>query len=195
MTTTPRSILLWQRLHWAFFVNTQGLFIALSRFEQALNDGELDTARTELLSASVIMRASGASMKLAGSFQEKEYEQTVRPTMMQPSVSVDNFSGLLSWDHASLIQLWRRLGKQFADLPEPLHDAHDKFVAAYSALATSHSAVCAKFGGETNGSIRFDGKPAVDVLKKFDRSRRGLIDPSGRTAERTVRGCPMKLEP
>lgn len=191
MSVASRSMMLWQRLHWAFFVNTQGLFVCLSRFEQALTEENYDKASAELHSAAVIMRASGASMKLAGSFNAQEYESTVRPSMMKPSVGIDDFSGLLSWDHACLIQLWRRLSKLFADLPDALHEAHDEFIDAYSLLATSHGAVCAKFGGETDGSIRFDGKPAVEVLKNFDRSRRGMLDPSGRAAGR---GCPMDLK-
>lgn len=187
MSSTPSAIVLWQRLHWSFFVNTQGLLVALHRFERALDDADIDAAKTELYSAAEMMRASGASMRLAGSFGRNAYQTQVRPTMMPPSVGVDDFSGLMSWDHATLIKLWKRLRPVFADLPEALHDAHADFVSAYKTLASSHSAVCSRFGGELSGSIRNGKKPALAVLERFYVSRRRMIDPAGRVP----RGCPL----
>lgn len=184
-------IAIWRRLHWAFFVNTQGLFIALSRFEIALSREHLKTAKIELLSAATLMRAAGASMQLAGSFSHEQYAQDVRPSMMPPAMPNDNFSGLMSWDHASLIQLWRRLSPLFADLPETLEDAHAEFVKSYKVLAKSHAAVCAKFGGDTEGSIRYANKPAVGQLNAFAVKRREMLDPNKRTMRQ---GCPLELE-
>ena len=173
----PTATTLWKRMHWSFFVNTQGLLIALHRFEHALAGGDIPMARTELRAAADMMRASGASMRLAGSFNRSDYEREVRPSMMPPSVGTDDFSGLMSWDHASLIRLWKRLSPLFGSLPESLHGAHVDFVDAYSALASSHRLVCARFGGEQDGSIRYNGKPALEMLERFERSRSGLIDP------------------
>ena len=175
--TQPTATTLWKRLHWAFFVNTQGLLIALRRFERALADDDLSMARTELHAAADMMRASGASMRLAGSFSRSDYEQEVRPSMMSPSLGVDDFSGLMSWDHASLIRLWKRLSPVFGSLPESLHEAHADFVSAYGVLATSHRCVCSRFGGDQEGSIRYNGRPALAILERFERSRSGLIDP------------------
>lgn len=173
----PPPLMLWRRLHWSFFVNTQGLLLALRRFEAAIDGGNTAAARTELTAAADLMRASGASMRLAGSFSRDDYERQVRPSMMPPGVGVEDFSGLMSWDHASLIQLWKRLTPVFASLPASLREAHADFVAAYKTLASSHRAVCSRFGGNESGSIRYQGKPALDILQRFESSRRGLIDP------------------
>ena len=180
----PTALMIWQRLHWSFFVNVQGLFLALSRFERALDNDDLAAARTELASASAMMRASGASMELAGSFSRREYADEVRPSMKPPKVARDDFSGLMSWDHSCLIEMWRRLSPRLASLPEALHDAHDDFVAAYRTLVTSHKAVCEKFGGATEGSIRNRHMPATRVLEKFELSRQSVLDPEGRAARR-----------
>lgn len=180
----PTALLIWQRLHWSFFVNVQGLFLSLSRFERALDANDLAAARAELASACVMMRASGASMELAGSFSVRDYADEVRPSMTPPEVARDDFSGLMSWDHSCLIQMWRRLSPRFATLPEPLHEAHEEFMAAYRALAASHRAVCEKFGGATGGSIRTPHMSATRVLESFERSRMSILDPRGRTAPR-----------
>jgi hypothetical protein len=191
MLPMPSAIVLWQRLHWSFFVNTQGLLMALRRFERALDTADLDAAREELQAAAALMRASGASMQLAGSFTQQEYEHHVRPSMMPPHVAVNDFSGLMSWDHSTLIQTWKRLSPKFGALPEALHEAHLDFVDAYRTLATSHAAVCSRFGGEESGSIRYNGKPALSMLERFQRSRQRLIDPTGRTTG----GCPFEIVP
>ena len=173
---TPQHI--WQGFHWSFFINIQGLILSLSRFEAQLALGNLPQAKQELATATDLMLASGASMELAGSFSPAQYEQTVRPTMAPPQVQATNFSGLMSWEHAALMQIWKRLRPAFENLPVVLQPQHQAFIQAYCSLATAHRAVCEKFGGADSGSLRFDQSCAVATLDKFSQSRQGLIDPT-----------------
>lgn len=181
----PQQI--WKGFHWSFFVNTQGLIICLRRFETSFAAGDLPKAQIELETAADLMLASGAAMELAGSFSRQEFENQVRPTMTPPHVKSNEFSGLMSWEHASLVRVWQRLCPIFETLPADLQPTHDKFVAAYLDLATAHKAVCQKFGGGETGSLRCDKTKAVDILDKFEQSRWRIIDPNRRAAD----GCPF----
>ena len=102
--TQTASQAIWQGFHWSFFINVQGLIISLRRFEAQLALGHLDQAEIELATATDLMLASGASMELAGSFSREAYEYEVRESMTPPQVQADNFSGLMSWEHAALMQ-------------------------------------------------------------------------------------------
>lgn len=150
---TTQSLQIWKGFHWSFFTMTQALVICLQRFEQAIQTGNLDLAKTELSTAANLMLASGAAMELAGSFQPSNYAEEVRDTMSPPSVKSDNFSGLMAWDHAFLIKIWQRLKPIFANLPIELQSSHEQFVLAYQTLAHSHKAVCSKFGGSQSPSL------------------------------------------
>jgi hypothetical protein len=172
---TPEQI--WQNFHWAFFINTQGLIVCLRRFEVYLLEANLLQAQVELETATTLMMASGAAMELAGSFSRQAYDQAVRPTMMPPQVQSHDFSGLMSWEHAVLVQLWKSLRPTFVALPTSLQPAYQAFTAAYLSLAKSHRAVCQKFGGEEVGSLRFENGHAVDAIDTFIRSRYQLINP------------------
>ncbi|MEL6468406.1 MAG: siderophore biosynthesis protein [Cyanobacteria bacterium J06623_4] len=178
---SPKNI--WQGFHWSFFINVQGLILSLRRFEAQLALGDLTQAEQELAAATDLLLASGASMELAGSFTQAQYEQTVRPTMSPPQVASNNFSGLMSWEHASLMQIWKRLRPSFEHLPPELKPQHQAFVQAYFSLANAHRAVCEKFGGADSGSLRFDQSCAVETLDKFSHSRWSLIDPAHRTID------------
>ena len=185
--TAPQAI--WQGFHWSFFINVQGLIISLRRFEAQLALGNLHQAKQELTTATDLMLASGASMELAGSFSRDAYEQDVRQSMTPPQVRADNFSGLMSWEHATLMQIWKRLRPAFETLPDALKPQHGKFVQAYFELAKSHRAVCEKFGGDEGGSLRFDQSCAVATLDKFKDSRLGLIAPKPQPQQ----GCPLHM--
>jgi hypothetical protein len=184
--TQQNSYQIWKGFHWSFFVNIQGLIISLSRFEKHLTSGNLSQAQIELKTATDLMLASGAAMSLAGSFSRDEYEEYIRPTMAPPHVKSADFSGLMSWDHAWLMQIWKRLRPLFQQLPTPLQPEHKRFVQAYFELATAHKAVCEKFGGEETGSLRFDRGNALKTLDKFALSRSQQLDPARRT-----QGCPF----
>jgi hypothetical protein len=168
---------IWQGFHWSFFIQIQALIICLQRFEQALDQRDLANAKLELSAAATFLQASGAAMELAGSFNRQMYDRHIRPSMSPPQVQSLDFSGLMSWEHAYLIQIWKRLRPRFANLPIELQEAHQAFVAAYGELAHSHRAVCAKFGGDEGGSLRFDRSTATTTLDAFSRSRSHLINP------------------
>ena len=189
--TQPSPQAIWQGFHWSFFINVQGLIISLRRFEVQLALGNLSQAQTELATATDLMLASGASMQLAGSFSRDAYEYEVRQSMMPPQVYSANFSGLMSWEHAALMQIWKRLRPIFETLTEELQPQHEKFVQAYFSLAKAHRAVCEKFGGAEGGSLRFDQGCAVATLNKFSHSRWGLIDPAHQIAQ----DCPFAQKP
>ncbi|ACB52397.1 hypothetical protein cce_3049 [Crocosphaera subtropica ATCC 51142] len=169
------SVQTWKGFHWAFFINIQGLIICLQRFEKYVMTEDIPKAKIELETATQLILASGAAMQLAGSFNRQEYENKVRQTMTPPSVQSENFSGLMSWEHASLIQLWKKLRPVFETLPPSLKPHHEKFVAAYFSLINSHKKVCKKFGGGESGSLRFGNTKAVDTLEKFGHGRAKLI--------------------
>ena len=158
--------------------------MCLRRFEAAIALNDIPSAQVELDTATTLMLASGASMELAGSFSTQDYESVVRPSMTPPHVQSDNFSGLMSWEHAVLVQLWKRLSPTFAALPPALHPHHDRFVAAYAELARSHKVVCKKFGGDEGGSIRFERSTATDTLEQFGRVRTQTLDPNHRVERR-----------
>jgi hypothetical protein len=181
------SAQIWKGFHWSFIVQIQGLIICLQRFESSLVSGHLAMAQTELETATDLMLASGAAMQLAGSFSPQTYAEQIRPSMMPPQVQSDNFSGLMSWEHAALMQIWKRLSPAFRELPAELKPQHQQFVAAYLTLADSHRAVCEKFGGSETGSLRFEAGNAVGTLDKFAQLRLQTLDPHHQAAYR----CPF----
>ncbi|WP_210259259.1 siderophore biosynthesis protein [Agrobacterium sp. a22-2] len=178
----PSPYALWREFHWAFFLNVQGLIVALRRFRLALERGLVTSAEEELNTASTLLVSSAASMELAASFPKDVYETTVRVSMTQPNVESDDFSGLMSWEHAVLVEVWRDLRPIFEALPDELAVAHSGFIAAYKYLAESHTSVCSRF--VDSGSLRFEDRNAVETLRRFERGRLGLIDPKGK-------GCPF----
>jgi len=177
MTAMP-SQQIWRGFHWSFFLNIQGLLLCLQRFELQMARGQHEQAQTELETATILMLASGSAMELAGSFSRRDYELQVRPSMMPPHVQSTDFSGLMSWEHAALMQVWKRLRQIFQNLPTALQPQHERFVRAYFSLAQAHRAVCEKFGGAEGGSLRFERTSAVETLDKFRQNRRGWIDPA-----------------
>ena len=178
----PAAHEIWQEFHWAFFLDAQGLLLALGRFEHFLDGGDLARAEAELDAATVLMEASGAAMRLAASFPRAAYQHEIRGTMAPPHVRSDRFSGLMSWEHGTLVALWRRLRPRFADLPARLGPAHLRFAAAYRDMAGSHVHVCARFVGETARSLRYEDRDALRSLRRFGDSRLALIDPGGTLA-------------
>jgi hypothetical protein len=187
MMTNVDSQQIWKKCHWLFFINVQGLIICLRRFELSLATNNLSQAQVELETAISLMLASGAAMELAGNFSRQDYEHHVRPTMTSPQVKSNDFSGLMSWEHAALMEIWKRLRPVFATLPAALVPQHDRFIAAYLSLSKAHKAVCQKFGGGEMGSLRCDNSTATHTLDKFTRNRWQLIDPNHRAAK----GCPF----
>lgn len=176
MPPSPREI--WQEFHWAFFLNTQGLILCLRRFELMLDRSDMAAACVELDTAADLLRASAAAMQLAGSFPKADYDADVRVSMTPPNVASDGFSGLMSWEHGVLINLWRDLRPRFAALPAALAPAHARFVAAYQEVADGHVQVCARFVGEDAKSLRYGDRDAIQSLQRFGAARLALITPS-----------------
>jgi hypothetical protein len=178
--------MVWQGFHWTFFIDVQGLVLSLARFSDALARGCMEGAGVELRSAATLLRASGAAMQLAGSFAPVEYADDVRVSMTPPGVRADNFSGLMSWDHARLMRLWQELSPRLGDLPAALDRDHEEFVQSFVSMITSHREVCRRFVGEEDTSLR-SSDCAVGILDKVLRSRLRLIDPQKRHSG----GCPF----
>jgi hypothetical protein len=166
----------WLYRHWAFFSLIQSLIICLQRFRMALANGDINAAKTELSAAANFLLASGAAMQMAGGFSKDAYEREVRNLMVPPNVQSQNFSGLMSEDHAYLMKLWKELKPLFDNLPPELELEHRNFAQAYQELATGHRAVCDKFGGGENKSLRSQ-YTALDELDKFREARLKSIDP------------------
>lgn len=182
MTRTPPAARdIWREFHWSFFMNTQGLILCLRRFALLLDRDDLAGAAAELETAAQLMDASAAAMQLAGSFTREDYETDIRVSMTPPNVQSEGFSGLMSWEHGTLVELWRSLRPRFAALPEALAPAHARFAQAYRAMADGHVNVCARFVGHS-GSLRYDNRDALTSLRRFGDSRMALIDPEGRTS-------------
>ncbi len=173
----PRQI--WQEFHWAFFLNTQGLILCLRRFALLLDRDDIAGAAVELDAAAALMDASAAAMQLAGSFTREEYERDVRVSMSPPNVQSEGFSGLMSWEHGVLVNLWRDLRPRFAALPEALAPAHARFAHAYRSMAEGHVQVCARFVGDGAPSLRYDNREALISLRRFGENRLAMIDPHG----------------
>ncbi|MGR3742642.1 MAG: hypothetical protein ACU0BC_00610 [Pseudooceanicola nanhaiensis] len=185
MTAQSPARRVWQDFHWAFFLNTQGLILSLRRFALFLDREDTAAARCELETATEIMNASAASMHLAGSFGRDVYEDDIRPSMTPPNVQSDGFSGLMSWEHGVLVDLWRTLRPRFDSLPKALAPAHEAFVRAYRNMADGHTKVCSKFVGEDARSLRYEDRNAIVTLERFKANREALIDPGAGDRRRT----------
>lgn len=166
---------IWQGFHWCFFINVQGLIISMLRFERSFKSDDLQTAKTELNTATQLMLSAAASMELAGAFSREEYNRYIRPTMMPPNVKSEDFSGLMFWDHAYLMVVWQKIQPIFQNMPRKLQSEHDSFMAAYLVLSQSHKQVCSKFGGNEITSLRGSKTTAIKTLKKFEQNRQRLI--------------------
>lgn len=182
MTNNVEPLDIWKKSHWLFSVYIQCLIVCLRRFQAELEVGNIKNAGIELETAAELMLASGAAMKLAGSFSRQSFESEVRPKMMPPNVKSDDFSGLMHCDHAHLVTLCKKIQTLYKTLPASLQPQHEKFILAYKVLFASHKGVCEKFGGGEMGSLRSPESTAVDMLEKFERSRLRLIDPNGQLA-------------
>lgn len=175
---------IWRKGHWIFFVLTQALTIAFKRLVQALKDGDDESARIELLAATDLFWASGASMKLTGAFSNEQYHSDVRPTMTlgddKALVKTTSLSGAMTWDHHYLVnRVWREdLMPLLSSLPQSLQSLYPEFLRAYrEGLSTGHRAVCAKFGGETMGSLVAPNHIATDLLDNIETARLAQLNP------------------
>lgn len=167
----------WRLGHWTFFVITQGLIICLRRMK-ALLEKDPDAAALELDTATELMWASAAAMKITGAFTSDQYHEHVRPTMelgtKSSEVNNTSLSGVMTWDHRVLVdEVWRvELSGFFQQVPSELEMATVRFTDAYkNGLSKGHIHVCSKFGGGKMGSLIAPDNIATKVLKKIEVSR------------------------
>ncbi|NEQ08641.1 MAG: siderophore biosynthesis protein [Moorea sp. SIO4E2] len=174
-----KPLLIWKKFHWIFLIFVQGLILCLLRFEKAIKIKNLNQVKLELETASNLMIGAGAVMKLAGSYSRKEYQEQILPTMKPPNLKIKGFSGLMSWDHAYLVTLWKQNKKNFQNLPLSLQPQYEKLLLAYKIMASSHRNICSKFGGgEVGGSVKHPTKNALLALEKIVKARWQMINPS-----------------
>ncbi len=193
---SPSPLQVWQKGHWVFLVFSQALILSLNRLVDAIGNEQLDRAKIELETATELMYASGAAMKLTGNFTREKYESKIRPTMMtgnpQSLVQSENLSGLMMWDHHYLINVIckQKLLQIMKNLPSLLTAEHEKFVRAYQGgISDGHKSICTEFGGGEIGSLiaASESSAAIKSLKKFEKSRAKILDPQG-----LVQGeCPL----
>ncbi|MEI3649194.1 MAG: hypothetical protein V6D39_04255 [Dolichospermum lemmermannii FEM_B0920] len=169
------ALLIWKRYHWLFFVFVQGNILCMLHLKKEMRRENMVQVGVILKSMSKLMLASGASMIFAGTPQSQEYENEIRPTMMPPYVISPEFSGLMSYDHAYLINLWNKEKKLFKLIPSFLSPAYEEFLKAHEFLALAHKFVCQKYQGSQIGSLRDEKVSALENLENFNNSRRKLI--------------------
>lgn len=165
------SLLTWKRYHWLFFIFLQGNILCMLHFKKQ----NMVEAEVILKAMSQLMLASGASMLFAGESKPQEYENTIRPTMMPPHVKSPEFSGIMSYDHAYLINLWNQEKNYFKLIPSFFESTYEDFLKAHEFLALAHKFVCHKYGGSQTGSLRGKKVTALENLEKINSARRRLI--------------------
>ncbi|QDT78265.1 hypothetical protein Mal35_16970 [Gimesia maris] len=174
----------WKRGHKVFFLLLQGLIVNLRRFQSAVNNDRYDEADRCLQAANQLLSGTARVMKYTGDFSKKQYETDVRPTMCPP-YTIDGFSGLLSRDHAELLQVIRDLRPVFASLPTSLAHSRRIFFDKLSTVYDCHVYVCERFVGSDAGSLRMNEsteKSSTEVLKTFKENRLKPISPSSTNA-------------
>ncbi|KYC38608.1 hypothetical protein WA1_36110 [Scytonema hofmannii PCC 7110] len=190
------SLHIWKKGHWVFLVFSQALIISLNRLVAAIGNDQLNQAKVELETATELMYASGAAMKLTGNFTKEKYESEIRPTMTpghpQSLVQSENLSGLMMWDHDYLINVIckQKLLPIMKTLPAILETEHEKFVRAYQGgISDGHKSICAEFGGGEIGSLiaTSESSAAIKNLQKFEKNRAKILDPQGRVTG----DCPL----
>lgn len=171
---THNALLIWKRYHWLFFVFIQGNIFCMLHLKKEIRKQNMVQVGAILNSMSRLMLASGASMLFAGESQPQEYENEIRPTMMPPNVNSPDFSGIMSYDHAYLINLWNKDKELFKLIPSFLRSAYEEFLESHQFLALAHKFVY-KYGGGQTGSLREQRVTALETLEKINASRRRLI--------------------
>ncbi len=168
-----QPLLRWKLGHQVFFVQIQGLVVLLDCLADTLTGD--DPGATGILElATVAMRGSGAALRYAGDFSPEAYAGEVRPAMMPPHLQ-PRFSGLQVRDHRVLMEAMVRVKPALLAGPEPVREAHGRFVAAMADTYDAHKYVCSRFDGDREPSLRMSAgnkTSAVEVLERFKQQRR-----------------------
>ncbi|HIK09592.1 MAG TPA: hypothetical protein IGS52_04880 [Oscillatoriaceae cyanobacterium M33_DOE_052] len=171
----PDSLFIWKRYHWLFFIFIQGNILCMLHLKKELRQDNILRVGTMLKSMSKLMLASGAAMLFAGASPSQEYQSEIRPTMMPPSVKSPEFSGIMSYDHSYIINLWNKEKGLFKLVPSVLSSAYEDFLDAHKFMALAHKFVCHKYGRNQEGSLREKRVTALENLETINNSRRKLI--------------------
>ncbi|MEO1028541.1 MAG: hypothetical protein AAFX02_05730, partial [Pseudomonadota bacterium] len=160
----------WQDGHTLFICLDQGLIAQLVAILEALNAGDLDSARIGLESAAAIFHATAVALLQTGAMSREEYESIVRPTMEPPNVAA-GFSGTFLAEHRRLLRLVKEVNTALSNRPAELSDAYDRYVMAINASYSAHRHCCELVAGDkpSLAKARLDenGTAAADSLKKF----------------------------
>lgn len=161
----------WRLGHQVFFALIQALVVAVGCVEEIL-ETEPDEACRLLEDATVLMIGSGAALRFAGDFTRPAYADVVRPAMMPPHINA-KFSGLQLRDHRMLLKGFGRIKPLVAKADPEVRETYGFLVAAMSTAYDAHVAVCARFGGDREPSLRTpeSAVAAVDVLDRFRAKR------------------------
>ncbi|MEU1400361.1 hypothetical protein ABZ403_30415 [Micromonospora zamorensis] len=175
----------WRLGHQAFFALIQALIVSVGCLEELLqhDPDDIESACRQIEDATVLMIGSGASMRYAGDFTRTHYTDAVRPAMMPPYINA-KFSGLQLRDHRILLKLLNRVKPLLASPAPAVGKSYGLLLDAMSTAYDAHIAVCSRFGGDRESSIRLPGStvPAVEVLERF-RARRIAAATPERPAE------------
>ncbi len=163
----------WKVAHRLFFVQTQGLVLAINAYERAPSE-DLLNAVVELFLGSPVM------MMFAADFLDEDYSW-VRKDMEK----IDpKFSGQYSADHAELLRRLPALRKAKENFPK----GHDRVGAALEAVYCAHALVCHRFVGEA-GSMANPEANAPELLRtKFLRKSLVILGAIDRARAKNNRG-------
>lgn len=169
----PDAVARWIRGHHIFIVLIQSLITTVNCFISAYSVRDLKLSAMTLDTATRLFDGCSASLNFAGDFSAREYESTVRPSMMPPNVP-PGMSGVLARDHEHLMHLLRGQMQVPADLDPRLREHYQQFLSAFGNTYEAHKLVCSRFVGDDRPSLlNRDGEAeaAVAVLDKVKMSR------------------------
>lgn len=149
ITVEAPELARWINGHHAFFPLIQALVLTHSVLIQALLHGERERAAEGLWLSSLLLRSSAAAMRLAGDMAPAEYATVVRPTMPE------GFSGLMSADHAVLLNMVRSLKRYAQQRPHTLYQPFLAYRLAVVETYGAHVHVCSQHVGGS-ASLRME---------------------------------------
>lgn len=169
----PDAVARWIRGHHIFLVLIQSVITTVNCFISAYSARNLELSAMTLDTATRLFDGCSASLHFAGDFSAREYENTVRPSMMPPNVP-PGMSGVLARDHEHLMHLLRGQRELSANLDPRLREHYQQFLSAFGNTYEAHKLVCSRFVGHGRPSLlNRDGEAeaAVAVLDKVKTSR------------------------
>jgi len=161
----------WQVGHHLFFAYVQSLILICDKLQKQVDAGDLKAARSSIEEATCLLWGVSVTFKLTGGFSQAAYDGYVRPNMFEAS---EGFSGMWAQDHDYLVKkTMRQLKPVFANPPEELAPAVQKFRQAFAIMYDSHKYVCDKFEGGQPSLLMGEAaqKTAAEMIDTFKRNR------------------------